>query len=270
MADPWELYDVLLDAIPMDITVTAANTGLQWSRVASSEGGIGMAYTTPARTRPPTYHEPSFVGARLRDIAVLVKSWNFAEASIGMAAINAYYSQPDRAQANGFHRSRDNTWLRVFDPFSELVTGKTVVVVGHFPFAPQPLAAAKELIVLERSPRAGDFPDPACEYVLPRCDYAFMSSSAFVNKTAPRLLALAADATTIAVGPSTPLSPALFDYGVDVITGFVSPTPALLDQALANIAMSGMHDAGYRVECSRAKDAHNDVAAISPTVHQGV
>jgi uncharacterized protein (DUF4213/DUF364 family) len=249
--NPWQLYDALIEAIPAEVTVTAANTGLQWSRVTSSEQGIGMAYTTPVQTRPPLYHEPTFVGAGLRDIARLAKSWNLAEAGIGMAAINAFYSQADRARAGGFSRSADNTWRRVFHPYAEAIAGKTVVVVGHFPFAPEALAAAGELIELERSPFPGDFPDPACEYVLPDCDYAFISGSAFVNKTAPRLLALAEHAVTVVVGPSTPLSPVLFDFGVDVITGFVSPTPEKLDEALANIAMSGMHDAGYRVERHR-------------------
>lgn len=251
VSNPWQLYDALIEPIPADLTVTAANTGLQWSRVTSSEAGIGMAYTMPVRTRPTVYPEPSFVGARLRDVAQLVRSWNLAEASIGMAAINAFYSQPARAQANGFQPSAENSWRRVFHPYASEIAGKTVVVVGHFPFAPEALGSAGELIVLERAPQQGDFPDSACEYVLPDCDYAFISSSAFVNKTAPRLLELARGATTIAVGPSTPLSATLFDYGVDVITGFVSDSPQQLDDALANVAMTGMHDAGYRVERHR-------------------
>lgn len=248
MPDPWQIYDELIGGIPRDVVVTAAHTGLQWCRVTSSDGGIGMAYTTPWRTRPPMYDGATFVGVGLREAAGLAKSWNLAEAGIGLAAINSWYGQPDRARDNGFSACDDRMWQQVFDPYSDRVAGMRVAVIGHFPFAPKPLEKAAELIVLEREPLPGDYPDPACEYLLPSCDYVFVSSSAFVNKTAPRLLELSRDARTIVLGPSTPLSPILFDYGVDVVTGFVSPAPAQLDEALANVAMSGMYEAGYRVQ----------------------
>ena len=39
-----------------------------------------------------------------------------------------------------------------------------------------------------------DMPDPACEYVLPQADFAFITGVTLENKTAPRLLELAKDA----------------------------------------------------------------------------
>lgn len=248
MTDPWRIYDQLIDEISPDILVTAARTGVQWCRVTSSEGGIGMAYTIATQTRPPSYEHPTFTGTRLRDVAALAKSWNLAEAGIGVAAINAWYSHPERSRENGFRACPGQTWTQVFDPYAERVAGARVAVIGHFPFAPKPLSAASELYMLERNPRPGDYPDSACEYLLPRCDYVFISSSAFVNKTMPRLLELARAAHTVAVGPSTPLNPVLFDHGVDVMTGFVSAAPERLDDVLANLAPTGMYDAGHRVQ----------------------
>ena len=48
------------------------------------------------------------------------------------------------------------------------------------------------------------------------------------------------------IGPSTPASPILFDYGVDVITAF-----ACDHEALDGNLLGGMYEAGMRVE--RAK-----------------
>lgn len=251
MPDPWRLYDELIEAIPSDVVVAAGSAGIRWCQITTSEGGLGMAYAIPEQSRPATYLEPSLAGARLRDIAALARSWNLAEAGIGMAAINAWYAQPERAERNGFTPCAANSWQQVFHPYSEAVAGKTVSVIGHFPFAPPPLQKAAELHVLERRPQAGDYPDSACEYLLPDSDYVFISSSAFVNKTMPRLLELARDATTIVLGPSTPLSVELFDHGIDVITGFVSRWPAQLADALGGITNAGMHDYGHRVERHR-------------------
>lgn len=259
MSDPWQLYDVLIDGIDDDVTVTAGTIGLRWCRVTSDEGGIGMALSMPNLGRPPSFVAPTFVGARLKDVAGLAKSWNFAEAGIGMAAINAWYAHPDRANDNGFRPCAVNTWPATFQDRADEVAGKKVGVIGHFGFAPAALSEAAEVFMLERSMHTGDYPDSACEYLLPTCDFVFISGSAFVNKTAPRLLDLSRDATTIFVGPSTPPSPVLLDHGADVVTGFVSTTPSRLDEALDGITMEGMYAAGQRVEL-----AGEDPAATTP------
>src|SRR5690606_21744369 len=118
----------------------------------------------------------------------LARSWNLAEAGMGMAAINAWFAQPDRAKENGFTPCGANSWGQVFDPYADAVAGKVVTVIGHFPFAEPPLAKAAEVRVLERMPHPGDYPDSACEFLVPDADFVFISGSAFVNKTIPRLL----------------------------------------------------------------------------------
>ena len=109
MPDPWMIYDEVIEAIPRTVTVTAGGVGLRWCRVISSEGGLGIAYTMPERSRPALFAGSTLVGAPLREVASLVKSWNFVEAGIGMAAVNAWYSAPDRAAGNGFVPCAANT-----------------------------------------------------------------------------------------------------------------------------------------------------------------
>lgn len=252
MSNPWAIYDELIGAIPPQVTVKTASAGLRWCRVTSSEGGLGIAYTIDERSRPALHTGATLSGAPLREVAELARSWNFAEAGIGLAAINAWHAHPDRAADNGFVRCAVDPWQHIFDPFADAVTGKVVSVVGHFPFAPAALATAAEVRILERCTQPGDYPDPACEYLVPESDFVFISGSAFVNKTMPRLLDLARAATTVVLGPSTPLSPTLFDHGVDALSGFVATGADALAESLGGLTLTGMFDSGHRVECRRA------------------
>lgn len=86
--------------------VTSASLGLRWCRVTSDDGGLGIAYTMDERSRPACVEQASLFGTRLRDVATLAKSWNFAEAGVGTAAVNAWYSQPERADQAGFDGAR--------------------------------------------------------------------------------------------------------------------------------------------------------------------
>ena len=182
-----------------------------------------------------------------------MKSWNLAEASIGQAAINSWYSREETAVVHGFEPTGEGTtWRQVFDPYREMVVGKKVAVIGHFPFAEAALATAGEYICLERNLQPGDWPDSACEYLLPECDIVFISSSSFVNKTAPRLIELSRHAHTVLVGPSTPLSPMLLDSGVDTITGFVAARSLSDPDALVELIPAGDIGPGFRVHRHRA------------------
>ena len=252
MTSPWDLYDQLIDEIPADITVTQIHTDGKWRRVASSEDGVGMAFGMNVQSRPRATEDPAdLVGRPLRDVAALAKSWNFEDAGIGMAAVNAYHSHPVRALAHGFTPCKENNWARTFHPYAPLVAGKRVAIIGHFPFAPAAMPDTAELNILERNVFEGDYPDSACEYLLPEMDYVFISGSAFVNKTMPRLLALASDAHTVVLGPSAPASPAILQAGATTVMSFASAHPARLEDGLAGRSLLGMYDAGMRVQLSR-------------------
>ncbi|MEN6473015.1 MAG: DUF364 domain-containing protein, partial [Syntrophaceae bacterium] len=67
----------------------------------------------------------------------------------------------------------------------------------------------------------GDLPDPAAEYILPLQDAVFITATTLINKTLPRLIELSRESFVVLVGPSTPLTPVLFDYGVKALAGTV-------------------------------------------------
>lgn len=248
MANPQALYDDLIAGIPHDITVTDYVQGPQWSRVRASDGGFGMALYAPGATRPGTW-EGTLLGASLHDVAQLGLSWNFQEASYGVAAINAWYDHPDRAHHVGHPRPRSGQET-AFVNYAPQLVGKRVVVVGHFPGMEDELAGAGELIILERAPQPGDYPDTAAEYVIPGADYLFITGSTLVNKTLPRLLELAraGDVHTVLVGPSVPLAPVLSDYGVIGLSGFIPTNTQALELSLRGVGDQAKFTHGQMVD----------------------
>ncbi|MBU3213749.1 DUF364 domain-containing protein [Clostridium estertheticum] len=221
----WEIYDDLIDGIPKRFIADEIICGKYNSYVRSGNGCGISGNNSKNETRMPMFAK-NLVGMPLREVATCVKSWNFMEASIGGAAINAYYNNPQVARANGVEFSDNNRVEdRVFDPFimsQNYVKGKKVVVVGHFPYLENLLEPICDLSIIEWEPEEGDYPMYASEYLIPKCDYVYLSSASIVNKTLPRLLELSKNAKQITmVGRGTTLSPKLFNYGIGDLSGFM-------------------------------------------------
>lgn len=213
----WEMYDSLIEPIPDDVKIEDYFAGIRWTSVTVC-GCTGATATNPLQTIPRT--EKNILDMSWKEAAGLIKSWNFTEASIGAAAVNAYYNQPDRIsrlEREGAIRmlSREDAFMA----HSEDIKGKKVATIGHFCFAEEYFKEAKSCVILERNPKDGDYPDSACEYVLSDRDYVFITGFTLVNKTLPRLLELSRSAKVILVGPSVALAPELFDFGVWELAG---------------------------------------------------
>jgi len=214
MNDFFALYDALIDGIHTDAAVTDTQMGQCWTAVETADA-FGMAMTTPADTAPRML-SGDFAGMPLKTLAQAAKSWNLTEAGFGMAAVNAFYNTPQRLEA-----------LNAYEPFEKYCTdgldlaGKHIGVVGHLNMPDSVYNQAASVRILERSPRPGDYPDSACDWLLPQCDVVIITASTLVNKTLPHLLDLCQDAYTILAGPSCPMCPGLLDFGIDRIAGLV-------------------------------------------------
>ncbi|MBR5293147.1 MAG: DUF364 domain-containing protein [Oscillospiraceae bacterium] len=214
MKDFFALYDRLIGGMDTDAVVTDTLCGQCWTAV-KTDGHFGMAMTTPVDTTPRML-SGSYEGMPLKDLASAAKSWNLTEAGFGMAAINAFYNTPERLEKLG-----------AYEPFEKYCTdgldlaGKTIGVIGHLNMPDSVKEQAKQIYILERNPRTGDYPDSACDFLIPRCDVVIMTASTLVNKTLPHLLDLSRDAYTILAGPSCPMCPELLPFGIDRIAGLV-------------------------------------------------
>ena len=225
LSNPWSLYDELIAGVPRGIAIVDYNLGDNWSYI-NAECGCGIAMTVHGGAAG----EPrSIEGMDLKNVCELSKSWNWEEATLGVAALNAYYTTPEKVRAlggvidEGVVESGDAS-----NPFKLLrdeYAGKRVCVVGHFPNV-HAMDGCGELIVLERNCNSEmDTPDSACEYLMPEMDYVFITGTTLTNKTLPRLLTLSHDAITVITGPSAIPSVVTHDHGADLICGSVVLDP---------------------------------------------
>ncbi len=238
----WSLYQDLIGGIPEGVGVKDVTLGM-YCILVEAESGFGMSMVVRGGSGP---YRLDGAGASmdLRGLACLSTSWNFLEASVGVAALNAWYSTPEHASAAGMIVEEKGT-NDGFDLYQDICTGKRVVVVGHFPLIER-LADYCELTVLERNPLPGDMPDPGCEYVVPGCDFLFSTGITLTNKTMPRLLELSREASTILVGPSVVPSPILYDYGVDCMGGSVILDPERARRAITSGLEQGVFHNGVQ------------------------
>jgi uncharacterized protein (DUF4213/DUF364 family) len=213
----WEIYDALIEAVPPESRVQACLAGLHWFAVRSEGTGLAM---TPREGGGCLSRAGEIAGMRTLDLASALTSWNLPEAALGLAAINSALNAgtPVGRSAGLYPGQRMDE--DVFTYLLDELRGKKVAVVGHFRNLER-LQALCELSILERLPQAGDFPDPACEWILPEQDYVIITATTLINKTLPRLLDLSRNARVVLAGPSTPLTSKLFQFGIDMLAGLV-------------------------------------------------
>lgn len=194
---PERLYDDLILGVADD-AVRRVVHGSGWVMVEGPHG-IGLA-------QRPEGAAPDSAGLSLRGLAALARSWDGVAAAVGMAAINAHYNRfdLDGDAANGLDTLD-------CDPAG-------LVVVGAFPGIADRFPGAR---VVERAPAPGQFPAEAAQWLLPGAEGVLITASALVNHTLPGLLRAAAEVPVAVIGPGTPLTPRLFDYGPAVLAGLV-------------------------------------------------
>lgn len=222
----WEIYNRLIEGIPEDWKAEEIIRGSVFTCV-KSRNGIGLAGVGEWNYRPPMFTK-NMEGTSLKEVAECVKSWNFYEASVGMAAINAYYNNPEVAKAAGIP-IRDSMQVedRIYDPFimsQNEIRGKKVTVIGHFPFIETLFDPICEMKIIENDdPKEGDYPVTAADYFLPESDFVYIGSGCFLDKSLPRFLELSKNAQKVTiVGPSTTMAPILFEHGIDELAGHIS------------------------------------------------
>lgn len=210
-ADFFALYDALTAGVTGQKPIKNAQLGVRWA-LAETTDSSGMAMYTAGSSVAPMFS--SLEGLPLSEAAEAVKSWNFEEASLGLAAANAFYNTPARVERLGA-----GVPMSVFYTDGIDLRGKTVGIVGHMRGPAGLHEQARAVYTLERAPQKGDYPDSACDWILPQCDLVLITGSSLVNKTLPHLLELCENALTILTGPSVPLCPELLDCGLDRIAG---------------------------------------------------
>ncbi len=247
MDDPKLIYECMLDYCDSVATISRLAIGQVWTVCQNDQSQIhsGLAMSPMTATRTLSW-SGTLVGQPLKQIASWINDWDPFKAVAGMSAINCSLNlggfQPLVTQLDAKPNQAN---LAVFDYFLPQLSGKKVVVVGHYPGI-EHYVDTYGWQVLERMPQSGDYPDPAVEYLLPEADWVFLSASTLVNKTFPRLASLAESATTVLMGPTLPWLPELHRFGIDYLAGVSVVDPQALFETACEAGGVRIFETGVR------------------------
>jgi uncharacterized protein len=211
------LLNELLSTINKSAPVRSVLVGAHWTVVCSA--GCGMASTIANGEGQPHGHSPVRDAGRLHEktageLCEYARSDIPLESGIGVAALNSLLDVPEKGLGWSVQE------VNAAELLASSGAGQDMAVVGHFPFVERLSGIARRLWVIEQNPSPGEYAANQAADLLPQAGIVALTGSALVNHTLEDLLALCRpDALVMVLGPSTPLSPVLFDYGADILSG---------------------------------------------------
>ncbi len=207
-----KILDDLISILDFNTTVKDIRQGIFHTGVLTRNCGLAATLPRDAlRQEPPMVKEPGYLlGKSPLDLARMAYSQSILEAAIGMATINSLLEIDEDSCAE----------LNASELILEKGNGKKTAIVGHFPFIPRIRKYSKEVWVIEKNPKEGDFKESDAENLIPQADVVAITGTALTNHTIDYLLKLCdPKAYVIILGDTAPLSPVLFDHGLNAISG---------------------------------------------------
>jgi uncharacterized protein (DUF4213/DUF364 family) len=206
-----KILEDLLDSLNMDAQVRTVLVGAHWTVVCSRYCGMAATLMDEHMHGHSKVRDVGSLHTKsARELAKFALSDDLLEASIGVAAINSLLDV-DESQA---------VLINAVDVLIEHGYGKNVALIGHFPFIPKLRPVVGQLWVIEQHPVEGEYPAESAADLIPRADVVAITSSTLINHTQDDLMALCRnDALVLLLGPSTPLSPVLFNHGASILSG---------------------------------------------------
>lgn len=219
----------LIDSLHHDAPIKQMMVGVHWTVVSSLF--CGMASTVPSE-KP--HGEGAVMNAGLLDLTSAkslsgyAQSENTLEACIGMACINSLIQIPDK------NLVAENA----FSVVAEQGINKNIAIFGHFPQIDYLHATARSVSVFELNPAKDELGLEKIPEVLPGAEVVAITSNTLINHTLDLILPyLMPGAFTVMVGPSTPLSPVLFEYGISMLAGVRVVNPEMVFHTISQGAI---------------------------------
>ncbi|MBS3918337.1 MAG: DUF364 domain-containing protein [Deltaproteobacteria bacterium] len=193
-----------------DFQVKSVHACVFWTAVISKHCGLSSTFRDEGPSHDRGVRDVGKLTQKTAlELAEYARSDSLLEASLGMATINSLI---DIDESKCVEKN-------AFEIILEKGEGKHVAVVGHFPWIPKLRERIKDFWILEQRLREGDLPAEEAERILPQRDVVGITGTSFINHTLEGLLSLCKGAYVVLIGPTSPLSPILFDYGIDAICG---------------------------------------------------
>jgi hypothetical protein len=220
--------------------------GLFWTAVCAEIKGrtsCGLAASLSnseyEHARLPAVREAGYLNQRP---ALELANWVFndsqTESAIGLATINALLPPV-----------QNSVELAAEDYIAQQGPQSSVALIGHFPFVTKLRSQVKQLWVLELNPQEGDLPASAAPEIIPQADILAITATTLVNHTFQEVMRHRRPHTRVLLlGPSTPVSPILFDYGIHVLSGsIVDDVDQVLPLVTQGATFRQMRDHGVRL-----------------------
>ena len=230
------IHDTILEAtaVNADARLVELRIGHFWSVVQTS-AGVGMASTLPSESHlhgsVPIPDAGSLHDRAPLELAERLRSTSPPEAALGLATANALLGPPDG-------RLTEHNAASIL---AKRGAGKRVAMIGHFPFSKMLSPSCGELWIFERGDgrHPGDLGADMEDELLPQADVVAITSTTIMNHTLPEILGLVRpDAFVLMLGPSTPLTPRLFDFGIDLLCGTMIVDPQKVLRAVEQGAVT--------------------------------
>lgn len=208
-----EIIKTLVPAKIVSIQVGMSRTAVLAKTPEGLRCGLAASLTNAEydhRCNPRVAKAGHLLDLTLAELTGLIRSPSQTEASIALATINALLPKWEAPF----------TTLNATELMISKGKGKNIAVIGHFPFIDEMRSQVNNLWVLELNPREGDLPAEAAEQIIPQADLLAITATTLINQTFEALVTLCReDTTVIMLGPTTPLTPILFENGVDILSG---------------------------------------------------
>ena len=207
-----DILQELLDSVEIDLPVTAGVIGSHLIAVGSRRLGLAARLPGGGDEQPVFSKKAShtLVGRSALDLARWLKGDDWLKAGVGMAAVNSLLE----IDYDKLHE------INAKHIIAQRAAGKNLMVVGHFPFVNALRPTVRNLWIMEKQPGAECISEEEGYQLMPEADVIAITGSSLINHTFERIMVNCRSGSfKIMLGPSTPLSPVLFDYGLDAIGG---------------------------------------------------
>ncbi|HEX2910049.1 MAG TPA: DUF364 domain-containing protein [Chloroflexia bacterium] len=240
---PDNVLDAILQTLPRGWQAVYVYIGVNWTislvQNKAGEQQAGLAATpSPERVAVQARFAPGLNRLEMADateLATLAHSPDSVASAVGFATLNALL-HPAPEQLSSIDAG---DWLQ------EHGRNKKVAMVGRFPFKEELDEVAEKLWVLELKPLPGEYSSEEASRILPQAEIVAITASTLINHTLEGLLkAVRPQTKVVLLGPTTPLTPVLFDYGVDLLCGVqvaeLEPLLASIKQGVSFRHMQGL------------------------------
>lgn len=225
-----EVLQQLLQSLTADEPVGEIRVGRHLVAVASRRLGLASNLLESDHPRQDVAGKGvnAFVGGSARRLAEWLHLEDWLKAGLGMAAFNSLADLKEEALRQ----------INAKEIIAARAAGKNLAVIGHFPFVEKLRHQVGNLWVIEKRPAPGDLTEEQGYRMLGEADVVAMTGTCLINHTFKKIITCCRQkAYKIMLGPSTPMSPVLFDFGLDAVGGaLVEDEPRVLALVAAGLS----------------------------------